>query len=192
MTEPGRVSTRGQVSVSQHPHEVLMSFLVHWLIVAVALWVTATIVPGVVVASYQTLALASLVLGLVNALVKPVLLLLTLPLTILTLGLFYFVVNGIAFALAAALVPGFSVASFGTAILGALVVSVVSWAIGALAGNWRGSSAGLSGSVGAYWKIRAWARGHQRSCTLPMMYFFGTSPQCRLSELLFRWSPMTK
>jgi putative membrane protein len=112
-----------------------MSFLVHWLIVAVALWVTTAIVPGVVVASYQTLALASLVLGLVNALVKPVLLLLTLPLTILTLGLFYFVVNGIAFALAAALVPGFSVASFGTAILGALVVSVVSWAIGALAGK---------------------------------------------------------
>jgi putative membrane protein len=112
-----------------------MSFLVHWLIVAVALWVTASIVPGVVVASYQSLALAALVLGLVNALVKPVLVLLTLPLTILTLGLFYFVVNGIAFALAAALVPGFSVSSFGVAILGALVVSVVSWGIGVLAGR---------------------------------------------------------
>lgn len=109
-----------------------MSFLVHWLIVAVALWVTANVVPGVAVASYQTLALAALVLGLINALVKPVLVLLTLPLTILTLGLFYLVVNGAAFALAAALVPGFSVRSFGAAVLGALVVSVVSWLMSVL------------------------------------------------------------
>jgi putative membrane protein len=109
-----------------------MNFFIHWLIVAVALWATASIVPGVVIRSYPSLALAALVLGLVNALVKPILVLLTLPLTILTLGLFYFVVNGIAFALAAALVPGFTVSSFGAAILGALVVSIVSWAIGAL------------------------------------------------------------
>lgn len=106
-----------------------MSFLVHWLIVAAALWVTTRLVPGVSVADYTTLALAALVLGLVNALVRPVLLIVTLPLTILTLGLFYLVVNGLAFGLAAALVPGFAVASFGTAVLGALVVSVVSWAI---------------------------------------------------------------
>jgi putative membrane protein len=109
-----------------------MNFFIHWLIVAVALWVTASVVPGVVIRSYPSLALAALVLGLVNALVKPILFLLTLPLTILTLGLFYFVVNGIAFALAAALVPGFTVSSFGAAILGAIVVSIVSWAIGAL------------------------------------------------------------
>ena len=112
-----------------------MSFLVHWLIVGVALWITTLVVSGVTVSSYGTLAVAALVLGLVNALVKPVLVLLTLPLTFLTLGLFYFVVNGVAFALAAALVPGFAVASFGAAILGALVVSVVSWVIGLLAGK---------------------------------------------------------
>jgi putative membrane protein len=112
-----------------------MSFLIHWLIVGVSLWVTASLVPGVTVSSYRSLALAALVLGLVNALVKPILVLLTLPLTILTLGLFYFVVNGMAFALAAALVPGFSVRSFGAAILGALVVSIVSWGIGLLAGR---------------------------------------------------------
>jgi putative membrane protein len=106
-----------------------MSFLIHWLIVAAALWVTTSIVPGVTVASYTTLALAALVLGLVNALVRPVLLIVTLPLTIITLGLFYLVVNGLAFGLAAALVPGFEVASFGAAVIGALVVSVVSWAI---------------------------------------------------------------
>jgi putative membrane protein len=112
-----------------------MSFLVHWLVVAVALWVTTSIVPGVSVASYTSLALAALVLGLVNALVRPVLVILTLPLTILTLGLFYLVVNGLAFGLAAALVPGFTVRSFGAAILGALVVSVVSWLIGMLSGG---------------------------------------------------------
>jgi putative membrane protein len=112
-----------------------MSFLVHWLIVAVALWVTVSVVPGVSVASYTALALAALVLGLVNALVRPVLVILTLPLTILTLGLFYLVVNGMAFGLAAALVPGFNVRSFGAAIMGALVVSVVSWLIGVLTGK---------------------------------------------------------
>ena len=78
------------------------------------------------------LLLASLVLGLVNAFVRPVILVLTLPLTILTLGLFYLVVNGLAFALAAALVPGFTVASLGSAVGGALIVSLVSWAIGSL------------------------------------------------------------
>lgn len=107
-----------------------MSFLVHWLIVGVALWVTTQIVGGVHVSSMQTLVLAALVLGLVNALVRPVITILTLPLTIITLGLFYLVVNGLAFGLAAALVPGFSVDGFGSAVLGALVVSIVSWVIG--------------------------------------------------------------
>ena len=107
-----------------------MSFLIHWLVVAVALWVTTNVVSGVHVASVGTLAVAALVLGLVNALVRPVITILTLPLTIITLGLFYLVVNGLAFGLAAALVPGFSVDGFGSAVLGALVVSIVSWVIG--------------------------------------------------------------
>lgn len=109
-----------------------MSFLVHWAIVAAALWVAAYVVPGVIVSSVPALLLAALVLGLVNALVRPVLALLTLPITILTLGLFYLVVNGMAFGLAAALVPGFELAGFGSAILGALLVSIVSWALGAV------------------------------------------------------------
>jgi putative membrane protein len=109
-----------------------MSFLIHWLVVAVALWIAAYLIPGVVIRDYTALAIGALVLGLVNALVRPILVLLTLPITIVTLGLFYFVVNGIAFALAAALVPGFDVASFGRAILGALVVSVVSWILGSM------------------------------------------------------------
>jgi putative membrane protein len=109
-----------------------MSFLLHWLTVALALWLTTQIVGGVRLDSTVTLLIGALVLGLVNALVRPILVLLTLPLTILTLGLFYLVVNGLVFGLAAALVPGFSVDSFGSAVLGALVVSIVSWIVGSI------------------------------------------------------------
>lgn len=109
-------------------------FLVHCLVVALALAATAYILPGVDVASWVALAVAALVLGVVNAVVRPILTLLTLPVTILTLGLFYLVVNGVAFALAAWVVPGFSVAGFGWAVLGALLVSLFSWFVGQFAG----------------------------------------------------------
>lgn len=112
-----------------------MRFLIHWLVTGVALWVTAYILPGVVVSSWQALAIAAIVLGLLNALVRPVLVLLTLPITVLTLGLFYLVVNGIVFLLAARLVSGFAVAGFWWAVLGALVVSLVSWFVGNLTGQ---------------------------------------------------------
>jgi putative membrane protein len=104
-------------------------FFLHWVVTAIALAVAANVVPGIAVSSGFGLAVAALVLGFVNAVVRPVLVLLTLPLTVLTLGVFYLIVNGGAFALAAALVPGFRVASFGSAIWGALVVAVVSWAL---------------------------------------------------------------
>jgi putative membrane protein len=107
-----------------------VGFLIHWLVVAIALWLTAMFVPGVTITSWVTLALAALVLGFVNAIVRPILVILTLPITVLTLGLFYLVVNGIAFGLAAALVPGFELASATAAILGALATSVISWFIG--------------------------------------------------------------
>jgi putative membrane protein len=102
-------------------------FILHWLVTAVALGIAARLVPGIHIASGGTLVVAALVLGFVNAVVRPALVLLTLPLTVLTLGLFYFVVNGIAFGIAAWLVPGFAVASLGSAMLGALVVALVSW-----------------------------------------------------------------
>lgn len=109
----------------------MVSFLVHWLVVAAGLAAAAYLVPGVTVATGTALAMGALALGFVNAVVKPVLTLLTLPLTVVTLGLFYFVVNAAAFGLAAAVVPGFSVASFWAALFGALVVSLVSWVVGA-------------------------------------------------------------
>ncbi len=105
-------------------------FLVHWLVVAIALGAAAWILPGVEISSWPALLVAALVLGLVNAVVRPILALMTLPITVMTLGLFYLVVNGAAFALAALVVPGFAVGGCGWAILGALVVSVFSWFIG--------------------------------------------------------------
>jgi putative membrane protein len=105
-------------------------FLIHTVVLAVAIWITAQIVSGVTVASWAALALAALVLAIVNAIVRPILVILTLPITVLTLGLFYLVINGAAFGLAAAVVPGFQVRSWTAAILGALLTSVISWFLG--------------------------------------------------------------
>lgn len=118
-----------------HEGVFIMRFLVHWLVIALALWVTAYLLPGVTVESYQALAIAAIVLGLVNALIRPILTILTLPITILTLGLFYLLVNGFTFLLAAKLVPGFHVAGFWWSVLGALLVSVISAFVGAFAGH---------------------------------------------------------
>jgi len=108
----------------------MLRFLLHWLTVTIALAAAAWLLPGVVVESTEALLIAALVLGFINGIVRPILMILTLPITVLTLGLFYLVVNGIAFFLAAWLVPGFAVTSFGWSILGALVVSLVSWFVG--------------------------------------------------------------
>ena len=108
----------------------MLSFVIYWIVQGLALFVAAHVVPGVTVQSYTALAVAALALGLVNALVRPVLFVLSLPITILTLGLFYLVVNGACFMLAAALVPGFRVAGCGAGILGALVMSITAWLIG--------------------------------------------------------------
>jgi putative membrane protein len=89
----------------------------------------------VTVDSWTALAVAALVLGVVNAFVRPILTLLTLPITVLTLGLFLLIVNGTAFALAAWVVPGFSVDGFWWAVLGALLVSIFSAFVGKVAGE---------------------------------------------------------
>jgi putative membrane protein len=107
----------------------MLRFLAYWGGMAVALAVAAWILPGVHLASPVAWLVGALVLGVMNALVRPILTFLTLPITVLTLGLFYLVVNGVAFALSAWLVPGFTVDSFGSAIVAALLVSLVSWFI---------------------------------------------------------------
>lgn len=114
------------------------TFLAHWVTTAIALVVADWLLPGVHVSSGLALAIAAVVLGLMNALVRPLLVLLTLPLTVMTLGVFLLVVNGLSFALSAALVPGFTVRSLGSAILGALIVTGVSWFIGSLTARREG------------------------------------------------------
>jgi putative membrane protein len=99
---------------------------------ALAIMVAAWLVPGLILSGGISALLAGLVLGIVNTLVKPVLLLLTLPFTLLTLGLFIFVVNAICLGLTAAVLPGFDIDGFGSAFLGAIVVSVVSWILNGL------------------------------------------------------------
>ncbi|PHV10961.1 phage holin family protein [Chitinimonas sp. BJB300] len=104
-----------------------MTLLAVWLINAVSLLLLTYFMPSIQVASFGSALLIALVLGLVNVMLRPVLLLLTLPVNLLTLGLFTFVVNGFCFWLVAEVLKGFTVPSFGVAILGALVYSVISW-----------------------------------------------------------------
>ena len=106
-----------------------MGFVIRVLVNAAAIYLAATIVPGIEVRDVLTALGAGLVLGLINAVVRPVLVLLTLPVTILTLGLFLFVLNGLCLWLTAQLVSGFDVQGFWPAVLGALLISVVSWTL---------------------------------------------------------------
>jgi putative membrane protein len=103
----------------------MLGLLIRWALSALALVLTTKIVPGIAVDSFGTLLIAALVLGLVNAIVRPILILFTLPLTFLTLGLFLLVVNAITFGLAAWFVPGFGVSGFWAALFGSIVMSLI-------------------------------------------------------------------
>ena len=109
-----------------------MRFLLRLLLNGIAIIIAAWFVPGVYLGGIVPALLAGAILGFVNALVRPILLLLTLPFTLITLGLFIFVVNAICFALTAALVPGFEISGFFAALFGAIIVSLVSWALNAM------------------------------------------------------------
>ncbi len=104
-----------------------MGILVNWLITTVAVLIAAYLLPGVVVRNFFAGLLAALVLGLVNAILRPILVVLTLPITVLTLGLFIFVINALLVLLTSAIVPGFEVRSFGWALLFSLLFSIVSF-----------------------------------------------------------------
>jgi putative membrane protein len=107
----------------------MLRLLVVWLINALALLTVAYVLPGIEVADITSALVAALVLGLVNALIRPVLILLTLPATILTLGLFIFVINGLLFWMVGSWLEGFAVSGFWWGVLGAIVYSIVSWAL---------------------------------------------------------------
>ena len=104
-----------------------MSLLLRWIFSALSLMLLTYLVPGITVASFYSALLAALVLGLVNALIRPILIILTLPVNILTLGLFTLVINALMFWLVSSMVKGFNVSGFWPAFWGALVISVISW-----------------------------------------------------------------
>lgn len=105
----------------------MTGFLLRMLIIAAGLAVAAWIVPGISFSGPGTLLLAALLMGFVNAFVRPVAIVLTLPLTILTLGLFLLIINAAMFGLVAWLLAGFAVSGFFAALFGWLIVSIVSW-----------------------------------------------------------------
>ena len=112
----------------------MKGIIVRTLIIAVGIWVAGKLVPGIQVESAGSLVFAAIALGLINALVRPLIVLLTLPFTLLTLGLFLLVVNAAMLQLADWLVSGFSVDGFFSAVFGSIVVSLVSWAASSFIG----------------------------------------------------------
>ncbi len=109
-----------------------MRLLLVWLLHTVALIAVAYLMPSIHVESFGAALVAALVLGLVNTVIRPILVLLTLPATILTLGLFIFVINGLLFWAVGHFVPGFVVQGFWSAVIGAIIYSLISWVLSAL------------------------------------------------------------
>jgi len=101
-----------------------MKIIVRWMLLAAALLLVAHLYPGVTVASFTVALIAAFVLGLLNTLVRPLLVVLTFPVTLITLGLFLFVINAAMFWAAARVLDGFSVASFGAALIGSVIYSL--------------------------------------------------------------------
>ncbi len=112
----------------------LTRFLIHWITISLSLWVASRVFSGIQFADASSLILAALVLGFVNAVVRPLLVILTLPLTLVTLGLFLLVLNALMLLLVSALVSGFTVSGFLTAFVASIFISIVSYIIGAILG----------------------------------------------------------
>ena len=110
----------------------MIRLLIGWLLNAIALLAVAYLMPSIHVASMGTALVAALVLGLVNTLVRPILVILTLPVTLLTLGLFLLDINGLLFWAVGNFLDGFTVASFWSGFFGAMLYRLISWALAAL------------------------------------------------------------
>ena len=112
---------------------MLLRLLLIWTLNALALVAVANFVPGIRVDGFTAAFIAAFVLGLVNTLIRPIFLVLTLPVTLLTLGLFIFVINGLMFWFAGSILRGFVVESFWSGVLGAVLYSIFSWALSSAA-----------------------------------------------------------
>jgi putative membrane protein len=110
----------------------ILPFLIHWAITAVSLWIASKLFKGLKFASGGALVISALLLGFVNAIVRPLIIFLTLPLTLVTFGLFLLVINALMLLLVAKLVKGFTVSGFWTAFFASIFVSLLSIAIGSL------------------------------------------------------------
>ncbi len=113
----------------------MLGFFMRWSINLLALIVAGVLIPGIEIRSILTGILAAGILGIVNAVLRPIVLLLTLPINLVTLGLFTLVVNAAMLELVSAVAPGFSIGTFGAAFLGALVISIVSWMLNVFVGG---------------------------------------------------------
>jgi len=109
-----------------------MGIVIKWFINALALFIVARIVPGIEIKDFGTAMVAIIIIGLINVLVKPVLLLLTLPINILTLGLFTFILNALMLMLAASFTPDFRVAGLGAALVGSILLTIISTILSSL------------------------------------------------------------
>ena len=109
--------------------------LLKWLIMAVSIVISAYLIPGVKVSGFLSALWVALFLGIVNILIKPILILITLPINILTLGLFTFVINAVLILLASSVVKGFEVSGFWVAVLFSIVLSLINYALGSLLGT---------------------------------------------------------
>jgi len=112
-----------------------MKFIAKLLISALSIGLAAYIVPGIHVDTLLTLLIAAFLFGILNAVLRPVLVILTLPVTIVTFGLFLLILNALILALVAWILPGFTIASFGSACIGWLVIVVTSWIAAKLVGE---------------------------------------------------------
>ena len=110
-----------------YPTFDIMNFVINLLASSLAVFVTSYLLPGVELANFLTAIVVAIVLGLVNALIRPLILLLTLPINILTLGLFTLVINASLVLLVAAVVPGFTIRAFSSAILFAIILWLINW-----------------------------------------------------------------
>lgn len=105
----------------------IIKWIIKWIILAGAVFLASEVIPGIAVTSWKTALIVGIVLGLINTFIKPILSILSIPINILTLGLFGFILNALLFWAAAYFVNGFTIASFMAALLGSILVSIVMW-----------------------------------------------------------------
>ena len=104
-----------------------MGLLIRWLILTIAIIVASYLLEGIHISGFFSAFFAAAILGILNALFRPILIILTLPINILTLGLFTFIINALMLKMASGVIPGFEVHGFWTAVFGSLIISLISW-----------------------------------------------------------------